>query len=158
MPTRTGTAVAVALLGAALAAGVDAASAAGGGPVITHGGGTETFADDFILDICGIETETTLTEKWTLKQFPDGSETLHNERTFVSADPRLPVEKGAATSFNAPDGSRRVVGKPLQLIGPTGGVRIIDAGWVSFDPAGDVLQMRGPHPSLGVDLADYYCP
>ena len=147
-----------AVLVAALAGGAGTAAAAGGGPTITNGGESLTFADDFILDLCGIETDTTLTEKWTHKQFRDGSETLHVVRTFVSADPRLPIEKGAGTTFTAPDGSRRVVGKPLQLIGPDGGVRVLDAGWVLFDPDGNLVEMRGPHPSLGVDLADLYCP
>ena len=147
-----------AVLVAALAGGAGTAAAAGGGPTVTTGGGTETFADDFILDLCGIETETTVTERWTLKEFPDGSETLHVVRTFVSADPRLPVEKGAATSFIAPDGSRRVAGTPLHLIWPHGGTRTVDAGWVLFDADGNLVEMRGPHPSLGADLADLYCP
>ena len=149
--------VSVALLGAALVCGGNPAAARGGGPIITKGGGTETFADDFLLDLCGILTDTTLTEKWTRKQFPDGSETLHVERTFDPADPRVPVEKGAGTSFTAPDGSRRVVGKPIQLIGPRG-VRILDAGWVLFDADGNVVDQRGPHPFLTADLAAAYCP
>ena len=159
MPSRAGIIVTTALLSGALVGGAGAASAASGGPVVTRGGGTETFADDLFLDLCGIETETTLTETWTLKEFPDGSSTLQDERTFVPADPRLPVEKGAATSFNAPDGSRRVVGKPIQIISRTGGgTRILDAGQVWFDADGDAGTMHGPHPSLTTDLAEYYCP
>ena len=157
MPIRIGTIATILLLWGLLTPGADPAAAAGGKPVITKGGGTETFADDLFLDLCGIATNTTLTEKWTLKEFPDGSETLHVVRTFVPDDPRLPIEKAAGTSFTAPDGSRRVVGKPIHLIGP-GGVRILDAGWVLFDPAGEIVDVRGPHPALGVDLADYYCP
>jgi len=157
MKARVGTIATILLLGGLLALGSEPAAAAEGKPVITTGGGTETFADDLFLDLCGIATNTTLTEKWTLKEFPDGSETLHVVRTFVPDDPRLPTEKGAATSFTAPDGSRRVVGKPIQLIGPSG-VRILDAGWVLFDPAGEIVDVRGPHPSLDVDLAGYYCP
>ncbi len=147
------------VLGASLT-GASAASAGVGatGPVVTRGGVVDTFDDDFILDLCGITTQTTVTERWTLKQYPDGSETFHDVRTFVSVDPRIPVEKGAATSFWTPDGSRRVVGKPIQLIGPDGGVQLLDAGWVAFDRAGDVSDVRGPHPSLDVDLAEYYCP
>jgi hypothetical protein len=144
-------------MAALMVAGTGTAVAAGGAPVVTQGGGTETFADDFILDLCGIETETTLTERWTLKEFPDGSETLQVTRTFVSADPRIPIEKGAGTAFTAPDGSRRVVGTPLHLIGPHG-VRILDAGQVVFGPDGEIVSMRGPHPSLDTDPAEYYCP
>src|SRR3954454_9484271 len=159
MPSRTGIIVTTALLAGGLVGGAGAASAASGKPVVTTGGGTETFADDLFLDLCGIETETTLIEKWTLKEFPDGSSTLHDERTFVPADPRLPVEKGAATSFNAPDGSRRVVGTPIHIISRTGGgTRILDAGQVWFGVNGDVVTMHGPHPSLDADLAEYYCP
>jgi hypothetical protein len=146
------------VLVAALAGGAGPAAAAGGGPTVTSGGGTETFFDDFILDLCGIATETTITERWTRKQFPDGSETLQVVRTFVPADLRVPIEKGAGTSFIAPDGSRRVVGKPLQLIGRQGGVQVVDAGWVLFDPEGNLVEVRGPHPSLSADLADLYCP
>jgi hypothetical protein len=130
-----------------------------GGPVQTRDSYIETFHDDFIFDLCGINTFTTVTEHWTFKEFPDGSATFHGTRTFVSDDPRLPIEKGAATSFIAPDGSRRVVGKPIQLIGPNGGVRILDAGWIELDPDDNPLAMRGPHPFFNAaDLAPYYCP
>ncbi len=132
-----------------------AAPATAGGPTIHHERFKERFADDFILDLCGIETFTTLTQRSTVKIFPDGSEHIHVVRTFVSDDPRLPIERAAGTTFIAPDGTRRVVGKPLQLIGPDGGVRILDAGLVEF---GEEVIVRGPHPSLGADLAPYYCP
>lgn len=118
----------------------------------------ETFDDDFIFGLCGIETRTTVTERWSSTVRADGSTMLHVVRTFVSDDPRLPVEKGAGTTFIAPDGSRRVVGKPIQLIGPNGGVRLLDAGQVVFGPAGNPSDVRGPHPSLGADLSVYYCP
>lgn len=131
------------------------ALAAEHGPTIERGRFEERFFDDFIFDICGIETVTTLTQQFTVKVFPDGSEQIHVVRTFVPDDPRLPIEKGAATTFVAPDGTRTVVGKPIQLIGPDGGVRLLDAGWIGFfdDPV-----IRGPHPSLDADLAPYYCP
>ena len=158
MRTRAQVLVTLVLVGAAMSGGVPAATASGGKPVITTGGGTETFDDDFFLDLCGVVTQTTVTEKWTLTEFPDGSQTLHVRRTFDPADPRLPIEKGAGTSFTAADGSRWVVGKPIQLIGPDGGVRLRDAGRVLFDADGDVVRANGPHPSLDADLADYYCP
>ena len=140
------------ILGAATAGAVQA-----GGPTRESDSYTERFFDDFIFEICGIETFTTLTERWTFKEYPDGSATFHNVRTFVPDDPRIPIEKGAATSFIAPDGSRTVVGKPIQLIGPKG-VRIRDAGRIVLDEAGNVLSVNGPHPAYGVDLAPYYCP
>jgi hypothetical protein len=91
-----------------------------------------------------------------VKVFPDGSEQIHVVRTFVSEDPRIPVEQGAATTFVTADGTRTVVGKPIQLFGPDGGVRLLDAGLVTF---GEELLVRGPHPSLEVDtLAPFYCP
>jgi hypothetical protein len=128
-------------------------------PLIERGSTHETFPDDLFADVCGIDTMTTLDEHWTLKTFPDGSETLHAERTFTPDDPRLPVEKGAATSFNAPDGSRRVVGKPIQLIWQGGAMALLDAGQVWFDANGDLVDMHGPHPSLAIDdLAALYCP
>src|SRR4051794_27321180 len=118
----------------------------------------ETFDDDFILDLCGISTQTTLTQRSSSTVYADGSEVVHVVRTFVSDDPRLPVEKAAGTTFIAPDESRRVVGKPIQLIGPHGGVRLLDAGWVEFDPDENPSEVRGPHPSLDADLGNYYCP
>ena len=162
MRNRAGlvTASAVVLLGGAVLglAGSPAVAAEGSGPTITRGGSEETFFDDFILDLCGIAADVTLSERWTLKEFPDGSETLQVVRTFTSSDPRIPLEKGAATSFNAPDGSRVVVGKPVQLFDPDGGVLQLDAGWIAFDPVGDPADMRGPHTFHDLDPADLYCP
>jgi hypothetical protein len=149
-----GLAIATAL-GLSLAAATPASAAR---PVKESGSFVDTFEDDFILELCGIRTQTTLTQRWSSKRYADGSEKIHVVRTFVPADPQLPVEKGAGTTFVAPDGSRRVVGKPLQLFDPHGGVRLLDAGWVAFDPDGSVSEVRGPHPSLDVDLRDYYCP
>ena len=119
--------------------------------------GWRTFAHDFLFDLCGIRTQTTLTQRWSVKTSANGSESVHVVRTFVPADRRLPVEKAAGVTFVAPDGSRRVVGKPIQLIGPRG-VRLLDAGWVAFDADGSVSTVRGPHPSLDANLADFYCP
>ena len=91
-----------------------------------------------------------------MKTFPDGSQQVHVTRTFVSDDPRLPIEKGAGTTFIDANGVRTVIGTPIHLIGPNGGTRLIDAGLVTF---GNELVVRGPHPSLFVpDLAPYYCP
>jgi hypothetical protein len=93
---------------------------------------------------------------------------LHREGLsgWLRADPRRPhvrargsshpVERGAATTFVTADGTRTVVGKPIQLFGPDGGVLLLDAGLVTF---GEELLVRGPHPSLEVDnLAPFYCP
>src|SRR5688500_14807884 len=80
------------------------------GPTIFQERFTERFADDFFLELCGIETFTTWTQHHTVKIFPDGSEQIHVVRTFVPDDPRLPIERGAATNFIAPDGTERVVG------------------------------------------------
>lgn len=138
--------------GAALAASAE-------GPTIERGRFEERFFDDLILELCGIETFTTLTQTFSVKTFPDGSEHVHVVRTFVPDDPRIPIERGAATAFVAPDGTRTVIGKPLQLLGPDGGVRLLDAGLVEF---GDELVIHGRHDELvfdpDVDLASYYCP
>ena len=141
----------------ALAFGVMSASLVqAAGPTRISDAYTDRFFDDFIYELCGIETFTTLTERWTLTQFADGSETLHTVRTFVPDDPRVPIEKGAATSFFAPDGTQRVVGKPIHLMSQLGGgTQLLDAGWIVM---GDGGTSRGPHPSFEVDLADYYCP
>ncbi|HET8599424.1 MAG TPA: hypothetical protein VFL99_03795 [Segeticoccus sp.] len=140
------------LLGGVAVAGPASAS----GPVIDHEQMRETFFDDFVFELCGIETYTTLTQRFTVKTFADGSEQVQVVRTYVPDDPRIPIEKGAGSSFTAPDGTRTVVGKPIQLMGAHGKVRLLDAGLVSF---ADELVVRGPHPSLvEPDLAPYYCP
>jgi hypothetical protein len=132
------------------------ADASGGKPTITKGASVETFDDDLILDLCGITTTTTLTQHFVVKDFPDGSRQVHVTRTYHSADPRLPIEKGAGTTFFSPTGVRRVTGTPIHLIGPTGGTRLLDAGQVTF---ADELQIHGPHPSRSApSLAPYYCP
>ncbi len=151
-------AVTLSILAGLVVSAMSAVSVQAAGPEIERDGYTDRFHDDFILELCGIDTWTTVTERWSSKVYPDGSEIFHVVRTFVPDDPRIPIEKGAATAFFAPDGSRTVVGKPLQLFKPDGGVLLVDAGWVKFDAAGELVSVRGPHPSLDVDLADYYCP
>jgi hypothetical protein len=151
----TAATLAVACLAPAVAS---AAPTAGGQPVVERGSIVDTFEDDFILDLCGIETLTTVTERWSSKKFPDGSEIYTFVRTFVPEDPRIPVEKGAGASFFAPDGSRTTVGTPIHLFHPDGGTMLIDAGRALFDADGDVVAVDGPHPALDADLAEYYCP
>ena len=145
-------AVAVALaLGAISAGAVQAA-----GPVRTSDSYTDRFFDDFILELCGVETFTTVTERWTLKEFADGSAILHVNREFVPDDPRIPIERGAGTSFFEPDGTKTAVGRPTQLFAQDGRrLLLLDAGRVVF---GDEITIRGHVESLGVDLAPYYCP
>ena len=138
--------------------GLSTAPAAAARPVIERASYVDRFADDLFLDLCGIRTMTTLTERWSLKRYRDGSEVLHVVRTFVPDDRRLPIEKGAGTTFTAPDGSRTTVGKPIHLIARDGGTTILDAGRVMFDAEGNVTSVRGPHPALDADLAEFYCP
>lgn len=145
----------VALVAMSLGAPAAAAAAAAGKPAIERGSSVETFADDFILDLCGIATTTTLTQHFVVQTYPDGSQQVHVTRTFASADPRIPIEKGSGTSFYDANGVQTVAGTPIHLIGAHGTV-LLDAGLVTF---ADELDVRGPHPSLLVpDLAPYYCP
>ena len=145
---------------AALSIGVVAvlapeAGARGGRPTQEQGRVVETFADDFLHDLCGIDTTTTMTQHFHVTTFPDGSQLVHETRTFVTADPRVPIEKGAGTSHWTPDGVQTVTGTPIHLISDQGTV-LLDAGRVTF---ADELDVRGPHPSLIVSsLAPYYCP
>lgn len=136
-----------------------AAPAVADRPDIERASYVDRYQDDFILDLCGIETWTTVTERWSSKKFPDGSVIFHVVRTFVPDDPRFPVEKGAATSFFAADGSRTTVGKPLQLFDPDGGgTLLMGAGRALFDANGDLISATGQRAALDADLADYYCP
>ena len=146
------------MLTAVVVGGAPAAAAEGAGPTIIRGGTEETIPDDFILELCGIEADVTVTERWTLKEWPDGSWTLQTVRTYVSSDPRIPTEKGAATSFNSPDGSRIVVGKPAQLFEPDGGVRIVATGWILIDPDDVTLAAHGRDVYRDADQVELYCP
>jgi hypothetical protein len=135
-----------------------AAPASADRPDIERASYVDRYQDEFILDLCGIQTWTTVTERWSITNFPGGSQTFHVVRTFVPDDPRIPVEKGAGTSFFAPDGSKTTLGTPIHLFGPDGGTILIDAGRVLFDVDGNVTVVDGPHPALDADLAQYYCP
>jgi hypothetical protein len=124
-------------------------------PEIQRDSFVEVFFDDFIYELCGIETYTTLTQRSSVKTFADGSQHIHVVLTYVSDDPRLPVEKAAASAFYPGDGTRTVVGKPIKLMDPDGGVRLIGAGWTHFGLDGVTLRGRD---GLNIDAADYYCP
>lgn len=144
--------IAAALVLGAMSAGI----VQGGGPVRFSDAYTETFFDEFIFELCGIETMTTVTERWTFKEFADGSATLHVTRTFVPEDPRIPMERGAGTSFFAPDGTQTTVGSPTRIYSTDGrGLVLLDAGRVVF---GEEVTIRGHVESFDVDLALYYCP
>ena len=150
------------MTGALVAAGALASSppaaASASGPTIVRGLDEEIIFDDFIFELCGITADVTVSERWTVKEFPDGSYTLQTVRTYTSSDPRIPVEKGAATSFNFPDGSKIVVGKPAQLFDPDGGIRVVAAGWIEIDPDDVTLEAHGRDTYRTADQAELYCP
>jgi hypothetical protein len=136
-----------------------AAHGSGGGPVIERQHYIDYLApDDFFIDVCGIVTNTTVKELDILKTWPDGSQSFHVERTFIPEDPRLPIERGAGTSYFAPDGTMLAIeGKPIQLVGFDGGVRALDAGLTLL---GNPTLVHG-HNDVGIDnpdLASFYCP
>lgn len=150
---------AAAITPAALSAGHSTAGAAAA-PLVVHSEYTDVLApDDFFVDLCGISTTTTVKEVDILKTWPDGSQTFHVERSFVPSDPRLPIERGAATADFAPDGSlTAIAGKPIQLIDRHGGVRALDAGLTVL--GGPTVVHHG-HLDVGMDnpnLAALYCP
>ena len=137
-----------------------AESAQASGPVIEQVHYTDYIvADDFFIDLCGIVTNTTVKETDILQTFPDGTQTFHTERSFIPDDPRLPIEKGAGTSWFAADHETilRIAGKPIQLFEPDGGIRALDAGLLII---GDPNVSHG-HVDVGKDnpdLAPFYCP
>ena len=139
---------------AILAVGAGGALAAK--PVSEHSGQMrETFFDDFIYEVCRIATMTTVTERWTLTTYADGSQRFTNSRKFVPADPRIPIEYGSGMSTWDPNGVQTVHGSPIRLQRRGEGIILLDAGFVilSEDPT-----VHGPHPSLDLDLAALYCP
>ena len=139
------------------ALGVGSTAVLAAKPVIEHSGQVnETFFDEFIFETCGIATMTTVREHWTLTTYADGSQRFRDSRKFTSDDPRLPIEYGAGMSTFDVNGVQTVHGSPIRLRFPGGGGIVLrDAGLVRF---GDDPTIRGPHPSLGMDPAEMYCP
>ena len=150
-----GPAVVVAALAVIATAPAATAGASGGKPTVEREVINETFFDDFILDICAVATNTTLTQRTTTKTFPDGSQTVHVNAEFVSDDPRIASERNAFTDRIAPDGTLTTGGLAIRLYRKGEGTVIRDAGWVRF--LEDGLVVRGPHPFLETDPADVYC-
>jgi hypothetical protein len=154
--TRAGALLAMfALLTTAPVAIATAAPGHGGKPTVEREAIEVTFFDEFILDICAVETNTTLTQRMTTKTFPDGSQTVHVVADFVPDDPNIASERDAFTDFVAPDGTVTTKGLAIRLYRQGEGTVIRDAGWVRF--LEDGLVVRGPHPFLNTDPADVYC-
>lgn len=150
-----GPAVVIAALAVIATAPAAMAGASGGKPTVEREVINVTFFDDFILDICGVATNTTLTQRTTTKTFPDGSQTVHVNAEFVPDDPRIASERNAFTDRIAPDGTLTTGGLAIRLYRKGEGTVIRDAGWVRF--LEDGLVVRGPHPFLETDPADVYC-
>ena len=155
-------ALAAGLLGVAML--VPAASAApdpedpnghGGQPTVEKEATTVTFHDSFIQDVCGIATQTTLTQRTTTKTYPDGYTTVHVNGELVPDDPRIASERDAFTDVIEPDGTVTTKGLAIRLYRKGEGTVIRDAGWVRF--LEDGLIVRGPHPFLDTDPADVFC-
>ncbi len=126
-----------------------------GAPTVERSAMTVTFFDDYIFELCGVATNTTLTERVITKTYPDGSQTVHINARFVPEDPRIASEQDARTDVIAPDGTRTVKGLAIRLYREGEGTIIRDAGWVRF--LEDGLLTRGPHPFLETDPADVFC-
>jgi hypothetical protein len=123
--------------------------------IVQSGTYTDTFEDDFILDLCGIETLTTVTERWTLMTYADGSQRFTVSRRFVPDDPRIPTEYGAGMSTWDSNGIQTVHGSPIRLYRRGERVVLLAAGYITLS---DDPTIHGPHFPLDMDLAPYYCP
>ena len=152
---RAGPAVVMAALAMIATTPAAMAGASGGKPTVEREVIKETVFDDFILDLCGVATNSTVTERITTKTFPDGSQTIHVNAQFVPDDPRIAAERNAFTDRIAPDGTLTTGGLAIRLYRKGEGTLIRDAGWVRF--LEDGLVVRGPHPFLETDPADVYC-
>lgn len=157
LPTRRlgGLVAAIAVLAIFPPPGRAAAPGHGGRPTMERSASTVTFFDDYIFELCGVATDTTLTERVVTKTYPDGSQTVHINAWFVSEDPRIASEQDARTDVIEPDGTRTVKGLAIRLYRKGEGTIIRDAGWVRF--LEDGLLVRGPHPFLETDPADVFC-
>ena len=148
------------ILAGSLTLGGVAASATGvlaAQPEIEHSGRyTDTFFDEFIFDLCGIETMTTVTERWTSTHYADGSRAVR--RSAARSCPRT----GASRSNAAPacrsgtsNGVQTVHGSPIRLQRRGEGIILLDAGFITLS---DDPTVHGPHPFLDADLVEAYCP
>lgn len=146
----------IAIGGVALSTLMATAPALAAKPETVHSGKyTDTFFDDFILELCGIETMTTVTEHWTLTTYADGSQRFTNGRKFVPLSTELTwIEYGAGMSTWDANGVQTVHGSPLRIQRRGEGMILLDAGYVTLT---DDPTIHGPHPSLEMDLADVYC-
>jgi hypothetical protein len=154
MTTLAITAAALATTAAAASASGDAARH-GGAPDVEREVSEETYFDEFIFDLCGIATQTTETQRLTIKTYPDGYETVHVNAQWVPDDPRIASERYARTDIFELDGSLTIKGLGVRLYRKGEGTTIVAAGWVNFSEDGVVG--RGPHDFLDMDPADLYC-
>jgi hypothetical protein len=154
--------IVVLVAGIVLLAAPASADAAGGRPEVVRVTTTETFADDFTREVCGIDTMTTLTEKLVIQTWPDGREHVHASWSYVSDDPRVSTEIAHRSDFYAADGSTTTItGVPLRLVDPvTGRTLAKDRGRLVVAPDNTVLSVSGPHDFFigDEDPATYYCP
>ena len=127
----------------------------GGRPTVERWASTVTFFDDYVLEVCGVATNTTLTERVLTKTYPDGTQTVHVNAEFIPDDPRIASERDAFTDAIEPDGTLTTKGLAIRLYRKGEGTIIRDAGWVRFLDDGFVV--RGPHPFLDTDPAEVLC-
>jgi hypothetical protein len=136
-------------------ASAPAMAAGGGKPIVKHEVIHETFFDEYLFEICGVESDTTQTQRTTTKTFADGSQTIHHVAEWVPHDPSLASERWGRTDRIAPDGTHTIVGLAVRVYRQGEGTIIRDAGWIRFFEDG--LVVRGPHPFFVTDPADVYC-
>jgi hypothetical protein len=139
----------------AVLAAIASPPAMAAGPTVEREVIHETFFDEFILEVCGVETDTTKTERLVIKRFPDGSETVHVVVEYVPDDPSIATERYARTEIYGVDGSITIKGLGVRLYRKGEGTIIRAAGWVRFDEDGVIG--HGPHDFLETDPADVYC-
>jgi hypothetical protein len=158
VPNRITRRIALAVVAAAVVAVASPTALATPGkgkPTVERAVVEEAFFDDFTLDICGVATNTTLTQRTTTQTWPDGSQTVHIVAEFVPENPSIASERFARTDLYEPDGSVTIKGLAIRLYRNGEGTIIRDAGWVRFMEDG--LVVRGPHPFLETDPAEVYC-
>ncbi len=63
---------------------------AAGAPTIERERINDTFCDEFLLDLCGIKTITTVTGHVQVTRYQDGTEKLHSQLTYRSDHRGLP--------------------------------------------------------------------
>lgn len=129
-------------------------AAAASGPETTRFDIRETFTD---TELCAFPVTFSFRRRGTDTVYGQDSgarydEVIHATTTGTvtnEANGRALLQRGGASLFiDEERGTATFRGLPQQFLAPLGGVLARDAGTVTFDGEGAILELHGPHPLI----------